>query len=67
MLAPNGVVEGLCGLKGVDELFAGLYGLGHEGDADVIQMALDNPLDYVLKPQREGGGNNPEREGRARK
>ncbi|GMI44482.1 hypothetical protein TrCOL_g4360 [Triparma columacea] len=58
MLAPPGVVEGLCGLKGVDELFAGLYGLGHEGDEDVIQMALDNPMDYVLKPQREGGGNN---------
>lgn len=24
----------------------------------VIQMALDNPTNFVLKPQREGGGNN---------
>mmetsp|Transcript_6909 Transcript_6909/g.13870 ORF Transcript_6909/g.13870 Transcript_6909/m.13870 type:complete len:467 (-) Transcript_6909:49-1449(-) len=58
MLAGDGVVEGLCGLKDVSPLFAGLYGLGHEGDEDVVKMAIDNPMDYVLKPQREGGGNN---------
>ncbi|KAG5838383.1 glutathione synthetase isoform X1 [Anguilla anguilla] len=39
--------------------FAGLYSLdmGEEGDKTVA-MALANPDRYVLKPQREGGGNN---------
>jgi len=42
------------------QLFVGLYGLD-EGEAstqEVIQRAKDSPQDYVLKPQREGGGNN---------
>ncbi|XP_062871139.1 glutathione synthetase [Trichomycterus rosablanca] len=39
--------------------FAGLYTLdmGEEGD-QTVTMALANPDRYVLKPQREGGGNN---------
>lgn len=39
--------------------FAGLYtlDLGSEGDRTVA-MALKDPERYVLKPQREGGGNN---------
>lgn len=39
--------------------FAGLYTLdmGEEGD-NTVAMALANPDQYVLKPQREGGGNN---------
>ncbi|XP_020778088.1 glutathione synthetase [Boleophthalmus pectinirostris] len=39
--------------------FAGLYTLdmGPEGDKTVA-MALKDPERYVLKPQREGGGNN---------
>uniref|UniRef100_A0A671KUQ8 Glutathione synthetase n=1 Tax=Sinocyclocheilus anshuiensis TaxID=1608454 RepID=A0A671KUQ8_9TELE len=39
--------------------FAGLYTLdmGEEGDKTVA-MALASPDRYVLKPQREGGGNN---------
>jgi len=39
--------------------FAGLYSLdeGKEGDS-AAKMALANPDRYVLKPQREGGGNN---------
>ncbi|XP_008299571.1 glutathione synthetase [Stegastes partitus] len=39
--------------------FAGLYTLdmGPEGDA-TVQMALAAPDKFVLKPQREGGGNN---------
>lgn len=39
--------------------FAGLYtlDLGPEGDKTVA-MALKDPERYVLKPQREGGGNN---------
>lgn len=43
----------------VREIFTGLYSLdlSAEGDA-AVQMALNNPSYYVLKPQREGGGNN---------
>lgn len=39
--------------------FAGLYTLdmGEEGDCNV-SMALAKPDQFVLKPQREGGGNN---------
>ncbi|KAM7410832.1 hypothetical protein PAMA_021001 [Pampus argenteus] len=39
--------------------FAGLYTLdmGPEGD-QAVAMALANPDAFVLKPQREGGGNN---------
>ncbi|XP_076596739.1 glutathione synthetase-like isoform X1 [Chaetodon auriga] len=39
--------------------FAGLYTLdmGQEGD-QAVAMALANPDKFVLKPQREGGGNN---------
>ncbi|XP_023259465.1 glutathione synthetase-like [Seriola lalandi dorsalis] len=39
--------------------FAGLYTLdmGPEGD-QTVAMALANPDKFVLKPQREGGGNN---------
>ncbi|KAJ8408044.1 hypothetical protein AAFF_G00262720 [Aldrovandia affinis] len=39
--------------------FAGLYTLdvGEEGD-NTVAMALANPDRFVLKPQREGGGNN---------
>lgn len=39
--------------------FAGLWGLGPgEGDAEIIQKVHADPRLYVLKPQREGGGNN---------
>ncbi|XP_068606614.1 glutathione synthetase-like [Brachionichthys hirsutus] len=39
--------------------FTGLYSLdmGIEGD-QTVAMALANPTDFILKPQREGGGNN---------
>lgn len=39
--------------------FAGLYtlDLGPEGD-QTVAMAIQDPERYVLKPQREGGGNN---------
>jgi len=36
----------------------GLWGFGEGSDDAVISMALANPHNYVLKPQREGGGNN---------
>lgn len=43
----------------VMEIFTGLYTLdmNAEGDA-AVELALANPQNYVLKPQREGGGNN---------
>ncbi|XP_014680525.1 PREDICTED: glutathione synthetase-like isoform X2 [Priapulus caudatus] len=43
----------------VRKTFVGLYSLdmGEEGDA-AVAMAMENPGKYVLKPQREGGGNN---------
>ncbi|CAG7693765.1 unnamed protein product [Allacma fusca] len=43
----------------VRRIFTGLYSLdqGEAGDKS-IEMAIENPRKYVLKPQREGGGNN---------
>ena len=38
--------------------FAGLYALGEGDDSAAVEAALANPHGYVLKPQREGGGNN---------
>mmetsp|Transcript_18308 Transcript_18308/g.36892 ORF Transcript_18308/g.36892 Transcript_18308/m.36892 type:complete len:523 (+) Transcript_18308:301-1869(+) len=38
--------------------FAGLYALGEGDDSAAVEAALANPRDFVLKPQREGGGNN---------
>src|SRR5687768_13711441 len=40
--------------------FTGLYSLaeGEEGVAEIVKKAIANPSNYVLKPQREGGGNN---------
>ncbi|KAB7498767.1 Glutathione synthetase [Armadillidium nasatum] len=45
--------------KKVARLFTGLYSLdkGDSGDR-AIEMALTSPQNFVLKPQREGGGNN---------
>ncbi|KZS15426.1 Glutathione synthetase [Daphnia magna] len=41
------------------DVFTGLYSLdlNEEGDR-AAEMAIENPEKYVLKPQREGGGNN---------
>ena len=64
-LAVPGAVEKY--IKDVDasdairNVFAGLYSLDHTDDASVdktIETALANPRGFVLKPQREGGGNN---------
>ncbi len=38
--------------------FAGLWALDGDDAERVIGMALSDPDAYVLKPQREGGGNN---------
>lgn len=42
----------------VRQCFAGLYPVGSGGDPDVTADAVAHPNRYVLKPQREGGGNN---------
>ena len=39
-------------------VFAGLYALDGEGAAEAVKLGLTDPERYVLKPQREGGGNN---------
>jgi len=61
-LARPGVVERFVGPSASAKLracFAGLWGLGPgEGDADIVGEALGAPQRYVMKPQREGGGNN---------
>jgi hypothetical protein len=38
--------------------FADLYALGEGDDSEAVGKALANPNGFVLKPQREGGGNN---------
>jgi len=45
----------------VRKCFAGQFSVGKDRDADAVnavERALDRPDLYVLKPQREGGGNN---------
>lgn len=46
-------------IKRVENIFTGLYSLDkNEGGDEAVRMALENPEAYVMKPQREGGGNN---------
>jgi len=42
------------------ESFAGLYGLerGLKSTEEIVAKAIEHPELYVMKPQREGGGNN---------
>jgi len=43
----------------IRKVFTGLYALDLDENGDrAVQMALDAPDRFVLKPQREGGGNN---------
>lgn len=57
-----GEVERFVGKKEAAEIrktFAGQWSLAESDGGDkVAKMAVENPADYVLKPQREGGGNN---------
>jgi glutathione synthetase len=61
-LAEPGVLRQFCASDEQESLlqscFAGLYALGDGDDSLTIQKALEHPDEYVLKPQREGGGNN---------
>lgn len=42
----------------VRSCFAGLWALEGDGAEEAIALALADPTAFVLKPQREGGGNN---------
>lgn len=62
-LARPGVVEKFLTdekqIKSVREIFTGLYSLDkNEGGEEVVKKILENPEVFVMKPQREGGGNN---------
>ncbi|XP_040575925.1 glutathione synthetase isoform X2 [Lepeophtheirus salmonis] len=63
-LSVPGVLERFLGkdnpnIQEIRKLFAGLYplNLNEEGDR-TLEMVLNAPEKFVLKPQREGGGNN---------
>lgn len=46
-------------IKRVQDIFTGLYSLDkNEGGDEAVKMVLANPEGFVMKPQREGGGNN---------
>ncbi|KAI5730277.1 hypothetical protein M8J76_011978 [Diaphorina citri] len=46
-------------IQAVKEIFTGLWSLDYDKEGDAaVEMALKDPGKYVLKPQREGGGNN---------
>ena len=46
-------------IKRVKDIFTGLYSFDkNEGGDEAVKMALENPENFVMKPQREGGGNN---------
>lgn len=46
-------------VKKIQDIFTGLYSLDfNENGEKIITMAINEPNKYVLKPQREGGGNN---------
>lgn len=61
-LARPGAVEHFMGARDAVKLrtcFAGLWGLGPgENDDDIIQQVHKDPTNFVMKPQREGGGHN---------
>lgn len=47
-------------VSAIQDVFTGLYSLDEIEDTGngVVALAIQNPDRYVLKPQREGGGNN---------
>jgi len=62
-LARDGVLEKFLGDKvkidSVKDIFTGLYSLDKDDKGDAtLKKAIESPEKYVLKPQREGGGNN---------
>lgn len=64
-LAQSGVLEKFMGKdsSSLRQVFAGLWSLDDLSGSDpsaseAVRAAIDKPEGYVLKPQREGGGNN---------
>jgi len=62
-LAKPGQVEKFLGdkaqIESVRDVFTGLYSLDHdEAGNKSYEAAINSPEKFVLKPQREGGGNN---------
>eukprot|EP01112_Ceratiomyxa_fruticulosa_P007119 TRINITY_DN1839_c0_g1_i1.p1 TRINITY_DN1839_c0_g1~~TRINITY_DN1839_c0_g1_i1.p1 ORF type:complete len:478 (+),score=109.66 TRINITY_DN1839_c0_g1_i1:206-1639(+) len=45
-------------IKRLRSCFTGLYSLAEGENEHIVKDAIANPRKYVLKPQREGGGNN---------
>ncbi|XP_052899942.1 glutathione synthetase-like isoform X2 [Anopheles moucheti] len=46
-------------IEAIRDIFTGLYSLDqNEGGDEAVLLALADPERFVLKPQREGGGNN---------
>ncbi|XP_055303782.1 glutathione synthetase-like isoform X2 [Sitodiplosis mosellana] len=47
-------------IKAITDIFTGLYSMDSNTDEgqNALRMVLTDPAKYVLKPQREGGGNN---------
>ncbi|XP_014255931.1 glutathione synthetase-like isoform X2 [Cimex lectularius] len=63
VLATPGTVERFItnaeDVKNIRNLFTEIYSLDLDAGGDLAyNLALKNPEDFVLKPQREGGGNN---------
>uniref|UniRef100_H2ZCI3 Glutathione synthetase n=1 Tax=Ciona savignyi TaxID=51511 RepID=H2ZCI3_CIOSA len=63
VLAQPGVLEHFIDdknvIKNLRAVFAGLYSLEMNSAGDgAVKLALERPENFVLKPQREGGGNN---------
>ncbi|CAH1108389.1 unnamed protein product [Psylliodes chrysocephalus] len=62
-LAKPGVLESFItdkdSIKAIKDVYVGIHGLEFDECGEhAINLALTNPEKYVLKPQREGGGNN---------
>lgn len=46
-------------IRAIGKIFTGLYSLDDNEDGNTTyEMAINDPDNFVLKPQREGGGNN---------
>nr|XP_018903512.1 PREDICTED: glutathione synthetase-like [Bemisia tabaci] len=46
-------------IKSIRKIFTGLYSLDLDAEGDAaVKMGIEEPAKFVLKPQREGGGNN---------
>ncbi|KAL1457123.1 hypothetical protein WDU94_001784 [Cyamophila willieti] len=62
-LASEGVLEKFltspAQIQQVRDIFTGLWSLDYDTNGDAaVELALKTPAKFVLKPQREGGGNN---------